>query len=47
VEELVIPAKCDFMQVIDAPQQMRRIVLPEHDSRVVAAFFTLVCGKQA
>jgi len=47
VQELVIPAKCDFIQVIDAPQQMRRIVLPEHDSRVVAAFFTLVCGKQA
>jgi hypothetical protein len=48
VKELLISAKCDFMQTIDAPQQIRaELFLREHDSTVVAAFLTSVCGKQA
>jgi hypothetical protein len=48
MEELLISAKCDFMQVIDAPRRVRtELFLREHDSTVVVAFLTSLCGKQA
>ena len=48
MEELLILAKCDFMEVIDAPRRVRtELFLREHDSTVVADFLTLICGKQA
>ena len=48
MEELLISAKCDFMQVIDASRHIgAELFLREHDSTVVADFLTSLCGKQA
>ena len=49
MEELLISAKCDFIQVIDAPQQIgtELFLHLSLNSTVVAAFLISVCGEQA